>query len=163
MTANKTYTAAEIEDLPAGKFKEALQELRPLATDANKAARVGVTAEWIQRGTQTRVASIRTGEAGGIMVVHKGGLQTLTCLTALPSDRCTNHYGCQATNNLVAHQIALVHNLRLGGNIIAPIYEHEAKYLGLNYNRHDIKTNKLRQSRGDMAAEQRNKELLSRV
>ena len=53
MTANKTYAAAEIEDLPAGKFREALRELRPLATDANKAARVGVTAEWIQQGTQT--------------------------------------------------------------------------------------------------------------
>ena len=75
------------------------------------------------------------------MVVHKGGLQTLTCLTVLLSDRCMDHYGCQATNNLVAHQIALVHNLRLGGNVIAPIYEDEAKDLGLKYNRHDIKTN----------------------
>ena len=47
MTANKTYAAAEIEDLPAGKFREALRELHPLATDANEAAQVGVTAEWI--------------------------------------------------------------------------------------------------------------------
>ena len=45
MTANKTYAAAEIEDLPARKFKEALQELRPVATDAKEAARVGVTTE----------------------------------------------------------------------------------------------------------------------
>ena len=72
MTANKTYAAAEIKDLPAGKFREALRELHPLATDANEAARVGVTAEWIRRGTQTRIASVGTGEAGGIMVIHKG-------------------------------------------------------------------------------------------
>ena len=141
MTANKTYVAAKIEDLPAGKFKEALQDLRLVATDAKEAARVSVSTEWLRRDPQTQVAPIRNGEAGGILVVQKGCLQTLTCLKALTSNKCTNHYGCQATNDLVAHQIALVHNLRLGGNIIDPIYEHKAKDLGLNYNQHDARTN----------------------
>ena len=137
MTDNKMYTAANVKGLPNNKFNEALRALKLLATNSKEAAKTCVTSIWLKQEPITRIASIGNSQAGGILVIEHDMIKTLTCFTSLTSNRCAEYHGVQATNNLVAHQLAMVKKTKIGGSIVAPIYKDKAKDLGLRYNKRD--------------------------